>query len=76
MIWYECSQSFVEYLVKNYGMEKTMQLIREGKDETDYQTYLGVSYGELKEAWITFVKNYEPEYTMEEYGKMTQTFFK
>ncbi len=74
-IWYECSQSFVEYLVKNYGMEKTMQLIREGKDETDYQTYLGISYGELKEAWIAFVKNYEPEYTMEEYRKMTEAFF-
>ena len=74
-IWYECSQRLVEYLVKNYGMEKTMQLIREGKDETDYQTYLGISYGELKEAWIAFVKNYEPEYTMEEYRKMTEAFF-
>lgn len=74
-LWYECSQSFVEFLVKNYGMEKTMQLIREGKDETDYQTYLGIGYEELKEAWIVFVKNYESKYTVEEYRQMTSAFF-
>lgn len=74
-MWYECSQSFVEYLVKNYGMDKTMQLIREGKDEADYQTYLGIRYEEVKEAWIAYVKNCKPQYTMEEYRKMAQTFF-
>lgn len=74
-LWYECSQSFVEYLVKNYGMEKTMQLICEGKDEADYQTYLGISYEELKGEWITFVNNYEPQHTIEEYRKMTKAFF-
>lgn len=74
-LWYECSQSFVEYLVKNYGMEKTVQLIREGKDETDYQKYLGVRYEELKEGWTAFLKNYESSYTMEEYRQMTKTFF-
>lgn len=74
-LWYESSQSFVEYLVKNYGMDKTMQLIREGKDEADYQTYLGISYEEVKKSWIAYVKNCEPQYTMEEYKKMAQTFF-
>lgn len=74
-MWYECSQSFVEYLVKNYGLDKTMQLIREGKGEEDYQTYLGISYEEVKEAWIAYVKNCEPQYTMEEYRKMAQSFF-
>ena len=74
-MWYECSQSFVEYLVKNYGMDKTMQLIREGKDEADYQICLGISYEEVKEAWTAYVKNCKPQYTMEEYRQMAQTFF-
>lgn len=74
-IWYECSQSFVEYLVSNYGMEKTVQLIREGKDESDYQTYLGISYQELKKEWADYVRNYEPMHTMEEYMQMTKEFF-
>lgn len=76
IFWYECSQSFVEYLVKNYGMDKTMQLIREGKDETDYQTYLGISFEELKDEWTAYVKNCEPQYTIDEYRQMTSAFFK
>ncbi len=75
MIWYECSQCFVEYLVSNYGMEKTMQLIREGKDESDYQTYLGTGFEELKNEWISYLREYESTYTMEEYKQMTKEFF-
>ena len=74
-IWYECSQCFVEYLVNHYGMEKTIQLIREGKDESDYQTYLGIGYEELKNEWITYLRNYEPTYTIEEYKQMTKAYF-
>lgn len=76
IIWYECSQCFVEYLVNRYGMEATMQLIREGNDESDYQTYLGISYEDLKEEWSAYVKNYEPKYTTEEYKQMIREFFK
>ena len=75
IIWYECSQCFVEYLVNRYGMEATMQLIREGNDESDYQTYLGIGYEELKEEWIAYVKNYEPKHTIEEYKQMTKEYF-
>jgi len=74
-IWYECSQCFVEYLVSNYGIEKTMQLIMKGTGETDYQTYLGISYEELKSEWITCLRDYESMYTMEEYQEMTKAFF-
>lgn len=74
-IWYECSQSFVEYLVRNYGMEQTVQLIREGKDESDYQTYFGISFEELKKEWTDYVRNYESMHTMEEYMQMTKEFF-
>ena len=74
-IWYECSQCFVEYLVNRYGMEKTMQLIREGKDESDYQTYLGIGYEELKSEWITYLRNYESMHTIEEYKQMTKAYF-
>lgn len=75
-LWYECSQSFVEYMVKNYGIDKTMQLIREGKDETDYEKYLGISFEKLKDEWTAYVKNCEPQYTIDEYRQMTSAFFK
>lgn len=74
-IWYECSQCFVEYLVKNYGMEKTVRLIREGKDESDYQTYLGIGYEELKKEWAAYLQNYEPAHTIEEYMQMSKSYF-
>ena len=75
IVWYECSQCFVEYLVNRYGIEATMQLIREGNDESDYQTYLGISYEDLKEEWSAYVKNYEPKHTIEEYKQMTKEYF-
>lgn len=74
-IWYECSRIFAEYLVKNYGIEKTLQLLREGKNERDYQTYLGVDYNTLKEEWTAFVKNYEPMHTIEEYQQLIKAFY-
>lgn len=75
IVWYGCSQCFVEYLVKNYGMEKTMQLIREGKSEDDYQACLGVSFDALKQVWIDDFMQYEPEYTQEEYLQMSRRFY-
>lgn len=74
-VWYECSQCFVEYLAHNYGMEKTMQLIRYGNDETDYKTYLGIGYDELKQEWISYVRSYNPLRTKEEYMQMADAFY-
>ncbi len=74
IIWYSCSQCFVEYLVKNYGMEKTMRLIREGKTEDDYQSCLGISFDALKQDWVTDFWQYEPMYTEEEYLQMSRSF--
>lgn len=74
IIWYSCSQCFIEYLAKNYGMEKTMRLIREGKGEEDYRTYLGIAFDDLKKGWITYFENYEPMHTLDEYKQMSKSF--
>lgn len=56
-------------------MEQTMQLIREGRSEDDYQTCLGVSFGALKQAWIDDFMQHEPKYTSEEYTEMSRRFY-
>lgn len=69
-LWYVYSQCFVEYLVKTYGMEKTLNLIRLGEDEGAYRKYLGKSFEEVKADWYTWLDGLELSMTIEELNKV------
>lgn len=65
-LWYMYSQSFVTYLIREYGMEATVELIREGVDEDSYEVYPGKPFEEIKTEWLAYYEQLTPELSMEE----------
>ncbi len=74
MIWYVYSESFCRYLITEYGVDSTMDLITNGEDESAYETILGKGLEELKEDWLRSVDAMEQKYTWEEIVEMEQEF--
>jgi RNA polymerase sigma-70 factor (ECF subfamily) len=50
---YQFSYTIVEFIIKKYGMEKIIELI---KNSTDIQLVLKMNYDEFREKWIEFLK--------------------
>lgn len=71
--WYECSHSFVTYLIDQYGLEKVKTLIKSGTSEDSYMDILGISYDQVKSDWKKYLFNYESPISFQEivdYQKM------
>ena len=64
-VWYTLSHSFVRYLIDEYGMDTVKELILEGVDESSYETYLGKSLEQLREAWMEYLLTMECSVTEE-----------
>ena len=69
VFWYDYSRSFVEYLSEQYGIEKVVALIQNGKNENDYETYLGKSFDVIKKEWLEYFDSIVPSMTAEEAAK-------
>lgn len=74
MMWMMYSESFVRYLISQYGTDRTMELIIAGEEEGAYEKILGKNLTELKDGWISSVEAVEQQYTWEEIGRMEQEF--
>ena len=73
-LWYRYSGTFVTYLIDTYGMEKTIDLIREGTDENSFEKYLGKSFEKVKNDWIAWFDALEPSMTVEEIVKVEKAY--
>jgi len=65
-LWYIYSQSFVSYLIRVYGVEKVVDLVRNGIDENSYEEYLGISFSTVKSEWLAYLEALEPVMTEQE----------
>lgn len=72
MTWYSYSEAFCRYLIAEYGVDSTMDLITNGENESSYETILGKGLEELKEDWLRSVDAMEQKYTWEEIMEMEQ----
>lgn len=64
--WYTMSQSFVRYLIGEYGIDAVKKLILEGEDEASYEEILGKSLLQLKEEWMQQLLTMEISITEED----------
>ncbi|WP_308523475.1 hypothetical protein [uncultured Tissierella sp.] len=53
---YRANQSFTNYLIQEYGLEKLLYLMVEDFTTLTYEEYFGKSYEELKVHWIKYLK--------------------
>ena len=53
---YRTNQSFANYLIQEYGLEKLLYLMVEDFNTLIYEEYFGKSYEELKVDWIEYLK--------------------
>lgn len=60
--WYVYSESFVTWLIRNYGMENFMHLYRDGSSEADYIWLDEGGFDAVKQKWYDYYNNYEPQY--------------
>ena len=74
MIWRLYSEAFCRYLIKEYGVDSTIELIAKGENESAYEMIFGKELEELKEDWLRSVDAMEQKYTWEEIGKMEQEY--
>lgn len=74
MIWMVYSEAFVRYLIAEYGVDGTMDLITNGENDSTYEIIFGKGLEELKEDWLRSVDVMEQKYTWEEIGEMEQEF--
>jgi len=63
--WYRCSYSFVDYLVKTYGMENTMVMVR-SQDESIYYLFNEKGLDGMVSDWKQFLENYTGKMTLDE----------
>lgn len=75
-IWFALSESFVEYLIEQYGIEKFMDFYKKAETEEDYRMLESEGYDKIKENWIKIYNEYESEIDYEEYKKDVEDFFK
>lgn len=73
-LWYRYSEVFVTYLIDTYGLDKTVALIREGTDESSYETYLGTTYEEIKQNWAAWFDALAPSMTLEEVTEIEERY--
>ncbi len=57
--FYILSNSYCRYLIKNYGMDKFIELYKSKSLETAYLKIYGLSVEELKALWMDYVNNYD-----------------
>lgn len=69
-LWYFYSELFVEYLVEKYGMETTLNLIRNGETQDDYVKYLGQTLEQVKADWNVWIDEIEPSMSLEELNEL------
>ena len=62
--WYLYSNSFVNNLIQNYGLDKVMELMENGTGEDAYETYTGKSLEELKRDWLEKLSDTVPDITL------------
>ena len=74
MMWMMYSESFVRYLITQYGVDRTMELITAGEEEAAYEEILGNNLTELKAEWISSVETLEQQYTWEEIERIELEF--
>lgn len=74
MIWLVYSEAFCRYLIAEYGVDSTIDLITNGENENSYETILGKKLEELKEEWLRSVDAMEQKYTWEEIMEMEQEY--
>lgn len=74
MIWLVYSEAFCRYLITEYGVDSTMDLITSGENESAYEKIFGKGLEKLKEDWLRSVDAMEQKYTWEEIGEMEQEY--
>lgn len=75
-VWQWYSESFVRYLMDQYGKEKVLELMDVGENEASYEQILGRTLEELRADWILYVESIEQEYTWEEADAIEEEYFK
>lgn len=64
--YYLYSQSFVTYLIDNYGVDSVKELILKGDGTESYNTYLGIDYDTVKQEWVDYILSIQPSITFED----------
>lgn len=72
-LFYLYSQSYVTYLIDEYGIDQVRDLTLNGSDLEAYQTYLNKDYDTIKSEWIEYILAIEPKLTVEDIMKNTST---
>ena len=75
-VWQWYCESFVRYLMDQYGKDKVLELMDVGENEASYEQILGRTLEELRADWFLYVESIEQEYTWEEADAIEEEYFK
>lgn len=75
-VWQWYCESFVRYLMDQYGKDKVLELMDVGENEASYEQILGRTLEELRADWLLYVESIEQEYTWEEADAIEEEYFK
>lgn len=73
-IWFNFSESFVGYLIEEYGIEKFMDFYKYAETEEDYVMLDPEGYVKIQNDWIKMYNEYESELDAEEFQKEIEEF--
>ena len=73
-VWQWYCESFVRYLMEQYGQDKVLELMTKGEDEASYERILGRTLEELRADWILYIESIEQEYTWEEAAAIEEEY--
>ena len=71
---YQYSQAFVTYLVDTYGIEKVIDFIRNGTNNSAYETYLGKDLATLRQEWLTDFEGINTNIDMDYYNNLMKDY--
>ncbi|MCM1046598.1 MAG: hypothetical protein NC417_13925 [Candidatus Gastranaerophilales bacterium] len=75
-IWQWYCESFVRYLMEQYGTDKVLELMDVGENEASYEQILGRTLEELRADWFLYVESIEQEYTWEDADAIEEEYLK
>lgn len=71
---YQYSQSFVTYLIDTYGQELVIDFMRNGTDNSSYETYLGNDLDTIRQEWLTYFDSIDTNIDMDYYNNLMKDY--
>jgi len=74
LLWYAYSESFVTFLIEQYGLEKVADLVSNGTSIEDYKKLDSRGLKEIKEDWLKSYEAYTPQVSAEDIENEVNVF--